>query len=641
MGSGSLRHLLKSLCYNTQWQYAVFWKFRLQSRMVVGKVAYSGRHLWVLPSDVNSRPSFDYPAEWQPQFAAGIKTILLVPVIPLGVVQLGSLETVVEELALVAQIKDLFNTFPSVSLDFPSSSIGKPFDPQLSFPSPVFQDLSSSPSLPLKVAHSKLWKNGQFILDTDKTMSKGCSTWADTPLMIMDENSNYLLQDKQMYTNHCNMTKGNLPAFVSPSVGSCILQHNATNQLIEESFPISHSWEKGMEQSHHDVMNEYLFSSSCHMLDQPPTNLNDEVVEGKTGNSLLNFCTDSLVPAFHSTCDSYPLNATVPKEDRLSSMNVVSQIGSTVGVHRASNDYLLDAVIAKIYRQSGENACDVSDEAISPNCSSEQLDTSYQTYCRSKVMSNILSSGEVLPCSPSRVMSNILSSGEVLPCSPSGSSSRIVSTLTNVSSQSEGQGNAQGNALEQSNRGTGPHRLGRRKGRIADVCRPRPRDRQMIQDRVKELREIVPNGEKCSIDALLERTIKHMVFLRKITNQAEKLRKCSHPKVHGNENWGGLKSTSNSSLAFELGGQPGICPIIVENLEQPGQMLVEVLCENRGLFLEVADVMRRLNLSILKGIMKKRTNKTWAHFIVEVSKGFQRMDILLPLMQLLQRNQSL
>ncbi|XP_068636045.1 transcription factor EMB1444-like [Aristolochia californica] len=649
MGSGSVRHLLKSLCNNTQWKYAVFWKFRHHSRMClswedgyydyrkerdplqqlsenlcfsktsgtafsgydfdadseitlphkiglavadmsylsysfdqgfVGKVASSGRHLWVLASELNSRSSFDFPAQWQSQFAAGIKTILLVPVAPLGVVQLGSLETVVEDLALVAHIKDLFNTFPSVCLDFPFSSIGDPFDPQLPFPSPVFEDLSSSPSIPLNMAHPKLLKNNPSILDMDKIMSSGCSTVrTDMPSVIMDENSHHLLQDQQMPANLCNMAKGNLPSFVCPLVGSYISQHNTMNQLMQESSPVSHSWEKGMEQGHHDVM--------------------VEAIEGKSGNNIRSFPFDSelhkaLEPAFHSVYDTYPLNATFPEEDRSGNMNVVSQMGSTVGVHKASNDYLLDAVIAKIYRQSGENACDEFDAVISSNCSSDQL------------------------------------GGEVLPCSPSGSSSRVVSTLTNVNVQSGGQGNAH----EQS-------KLGRRKGRTADVCRPRPRDRQMIQDRVKELREIVPNGGKCSIDALLERTIKHMVFLRNITNRAEKLRKCSQSKVRGNENWGGLKSTRNTSWAKEFGCQPGICPIIVENLEQHGQMLVEILCEDRDLFLEVADVMRRLNLNILKGIMEKRTKKTWAHFIVEVSKGFQRMDILLPLMQLLQRHQSL
>lgn len=39
----------------------------------------------------------------------------------------------------------------------------------------------------------------------------------------------------------------------------------------------------------------------------------------------------------------------------------------------------------------------------------------------------------------------------------------------------------------------------KRKGRSGDCQRPRPRDRQLIQDRVKELRGLVPNGSKVSL----------------------------------------------------------------------------------------------------------------------------------------------
>lgn len=36
----------------------------------------------------------------------------------------------------------------------------------------------------------------------------------------------------------------------------------------------------------------------------------------------------------------------------------------------------------------------------------------------------------------------------------------------------------------------------RKRSRPGESPRPRPKDRQMIQDRIKELREIVPNGAK-------------------------------------------------------------------------------------------------------------------------------------------------
>ncbi|KAF9665346.1 hypothetical protein SADUNF_Sadunf16G0113200 [Salix dunnii] len=209
--------------------------------------------------------------------------------------------------------------------------------------------------------------------------------------------------------------------------------------------------------------------------------------------------------------------------------------------------------------------------------------------------------------------------------------------------------------------------------------RPRPKDRQMIQDRVKELREIVPNGAKCSIDALLERTIKHMLFLQSVTKHADKLKQTGDSKE---QEWGMpwkfnwhkldmgisvLSSTRNVSdcvfyscvnmqllnkenglllkdnfeggatWAFEVGSQSMVCPIIVEDLNAPRQMLVEMLCEERGFFLEIADLIRGLGLTILKGVMETRNDKIWARFAVEANRDVTRMEIFMSLVQLLEQ----
>lgn len=169
--------------------------------------------------------------------------------------------------------------------------------------------------------------------------------------------------------------------------------------------------------------------------------------------------------------------------------------------------------------------------------------------------------------------------------------------------------------------------------------RPRPKDRQMIQDRVKELREIVPNGAKCSIDALLERTIKHMLFLQSVTNHADKLKQSGESKIIGKE--GGLlikdSYEGGATWAYEVGSQSMVCPIIVEDLNQPRQMLVEMLCEERGLFLEIADIIRGLGLTILKGVMETRNDKIWARFAVEANRDVTRMEIFMSLVRLLEQ----
>ncbi|KAF2302528.1 hypothetical protein GH714_037369 [Hevea brasiliensis] len=155
--------------------------------------------------------------------------------------------------------------------------------------------------------------------------------------------------------------------------------------------------------------------------------------------------------------------------------------------------------------------------------------------------------------------------------------------------------------------------------------RPRPKDRQMIQDRVKELREIVPNGAKCSIDALLERTIKHMQFLQSVTKHADKLKQTGESKIINKEGGLLLKDSfeGGATWAFEVGSQSMVCPIIVEDLSAPRQMLVEMLCEERGFFLEIADLIRGLGLTILKGVMEAWNDKIWARFTVESSYAFK------------------
>ncbi|MED6227367.1 hypothetical protein PIB30_112803, partial [Stylosanthes scabra] len=112
---------------------------------------------------------------------------------------------------------------------------------------------------------------------------------------------------------------------------------------------------------------------------------------------------------------------------------------------------------------------------------------------------------------------------------------------------------------EQFERSSEPAKNSKKRARPGESCRPRPRDRQLIQDRIKELRELVPNGAKCSIDSLLECTIKHMLFLQSVTKHADKLNKvadASKTKRHHTETdiLGPSSYQQGSSWAMEVGG---------------------------------------------------------------------------------------
>lgn len=54
---------------------------------------------------------------------------------------------------------------------------------------------------------------------------------------------------------------------------------------------------------------------------------------------------------------------------------------------------------------------------------------------------------------------------------------------------------------EQSDRPKEMAKINKKRGKPGENCRPRPRDRQLIQDHIKELRDLVPNGSKVTSSA--------------------------------------------------------------------------------------------------------------------------------------------
>eukprot|EP00850_Spirogloea_muscicola_P001905 SM000007S20865 [mRNA] locus=s7:611829:626196:+ [translate_table: standard] len=163
-----------------------------------------------------------------------------------------------------------------------------------------------------------------------------------------------------------------------------------------------------------------------------------------------------------------------------------------------------------------------------------------------------------------------------------------------------------------------------------DPPRPRPRDRQQIQDRVKELRDIVPNSQKCSIDGLLEKTIKHVLFLRQtVTIQS------SYKQASSESDSDAKQLSRNCPLGCSSSSS---CPIHVETLRLPRQLAVEVHCKMQHSFLEVASHLQSLGLTILKGTMEMREGKLWAQYIVEATRDIHNVEITWALTKLLQAN---
>ncbi|KAL0329158.1 UNVERIFIED_CONTAM: Transcription factor [Sesamum radiatum] len=180
--------------------------------------------------------------------------------------------------------------------------------------------------------------------------------------------------------------------------------------------------------------------------------------------------------------------------------------------------------------------------------------------------------------------------------------------------------------ISSSKRQDRPAELGRQKAKLG--TRSRLKDRQMIHDRLAELRELIPNGERMSIARLLERTIKHLNFMKNLTEQAERLQQIDKTKSEIIQEGTTRDGGGGVTWACEVGDQTMVCPLIVEDLSTKGQMLIEILCEEQGLFLEIADTIRGFGFIILKGVMEAHEDKIWAHFVVEAkSRLSSRMSV--------------
>ncbi|KAK1300244.1 Transcription factor LHW [Acorus calamus] len=305
-------------------------------------------------------------------------------------------------------------------------------------------------------------------------------------------------------------------------------------------------------------------------------------------------------------------------------------------ISETHQDHLLEAVVSKVHSSVKQNSEDsVSCKTTLTNISSASPHTSCPSY--GWVSSEEKLQKGLVALSPSLVKVDAAISGSVASACSIGTVGDYSQMAGGYKSRISLWGEGRQQEMKVDNiSATQSGKSNRKRTRPGENPRPRPKDRQMIQDRVKELREIVPNGAKCSIDSLLERTIKHMLFLQSVTKHADKLKETGEPKIKE----GGLVLKDNfeggATWAFEVGTQSMICPIIVEDLNPPRQMLVEMLCEERGFFLEIADLIRGLGLTILKGVMEARNNKVWACFAVEANSDVTRMEIFLSLVRILE-----
>ncbi|CAJ1901633.1 unnamed protein product [Sphenostylis stenocarpa] len=644
---------------------------------IVGQVAVTGKHRWICADNqvAGSGLSFEFADGWQSQFSAGIRTIAVVSIAPLGVVQLGSLNKVIEDMGFVTHVRNLF-------LSTQNYSIGQ-------CPSPIQGSLKSSLSqldILKENLSSDVMPSGFY--DTQKSMKSetadvlmplqcsgrnyaphsACGNMSDNvakqegPELYSDESSN-LLQSisnmmnvehhkfeemKPLYGRKCEEgssgckdlrleSENNMSAFLSDFVTDNNLICPSEKVIVDSAcFPSAF------------LDTVVCESDKLHLVDinqkgvlnfTQPSDANSQQHAEKSKfhtepsykdmSHVLNFpagCElhEALGPSFlkGSKCFDWPAQVnqdmkTVEMSDEISTSQLTSE---------SRPEHLLEAMVANICHSNNNDVnselsfCTSMQSALASGKNHEaSIHNAHAINSEGYSIDqlSLVKEDKHHSLSSSSGICGVMSSKGVSSAFPSSSSGQL-------------------------ERSSEPSKNSKKRARPGESCRPRPRDRQLIQDRIKELRELVPNGAKCSIDSLLERAIKHMLFLQSITKHADKLTDFgdTKSKLHHMEAdiIGSSSYEQGSSWAMEVGGHLKVHSILVENLSKNGQMLVEMLCEECSHFLEIAESIRSLGLTILKGGTKVHGEKIWICFVVEGqnNRHVHRLDILWPLVQILQ-----
>ncbi|KAI4301125.1 hypothetical protein L6164_034437 [Bauhinia variegata] len=651
---------------------------------IVGQVAVTGKHRWICADKqvTGSGSSFEFTDGWQSQFSAGIRTIVVVAVVPLGVVQLGSLNNVVEDMGVVTHIRNLFletqdfsighfpsqiqnsaknspsppdastknllseivpdclhdieRTRKSETLDsFPFKCSGKNFSPTAVYQNmavdaakhggpELYSDESSillqSITNTMNLEHKKIIEmrpvnemkcggDSSGCEDMRVETGKKVTSLAHTSVMDNSSFNDFILPSENVGVDSASFPSGFLDAIVCESDK---LRYSDINQKGVLNLP------KPLDAtSHKDTGKSGCQTETCYR---------------DTSYTLLNFpagCElhEALGPDFLKRSRYFDWEAQVNQDTK--PVVMPDEISCSQLTSESHLEHLLEAIVANVCHSNNDvnselSFCTSVRSAMAPE---RKPEASIHT------VHSINSEGFSMD-HPSLVREDkqrcLSSSGICSVMSPKGFSSTCPSSCS-----------------EQFERSSEPAKNNKKRARPGESCRPRPRDRQLIQDRIKELRELVPNGAKCSIDSLLERTIKHMLFLQSVTKHADKLNKFTDSKtklhhmevdVHGSSSY-----EQGSSWAMEVGGHLKVRSILVENLSKNGQMLVEMLCEECSHFLEIAEAIRSLGLTILKGATEAQGENTWICFVVEGqnNRTVHRLDILWPLVQILQSKSTM
>ncbi|KVH89983.1 Myc-type, basic helix-loop-helix (bHLH) domain-containing protein, partial [Cynara cardunculus var. scolymus] len=499
-------------------------------------------------------------SEFNCQFSSGIKTIAAIPVEPHGVVQFGSTEKITETSEFVNQTKRMFWEIVNVrmlEIASCSSANSQTCPPNGLFPyeDACFRDGSLGPAC---------------------SSVQSCSFSSNSQAMLLDQNepvtwlqpNNLVPLQESLASESRNLESWN--AFPTQSNTSLPLT-NKHQDLLDFGIPdeILQTGDLDISQwiPPSPVQTNDLISQTEKLVHTKTSDFICSTVSGNTGN-----WGGVLMPVnngSHLNFHSYK-----------SIKHVVSNDSNALGPRKG--------LFSELGIEKLLEGLSCTSNGMPPSCTDDRVSSAVKRMKTGNFMSSL----------QPVVYNSLEGKKEAMPKSQTGlwmANAYSMNSLSRVS---------------QAKKEVEPHKATVKKAKPG--TRPRPKDRQQILDRMAELRELIPNGEKMSIDCLLDRTIKHMLFLQSVTKHADRVKQADEPKSCKDKD----PSSNGATWACELGNQTMVCPLIVEDLSTPGHMLIEMLCEEQGFFLEMVGVIRGFGLIILNGVMEVR-DKIWTRFIVE------------------------
>lgn len=575
---------------------------------IIGKVAVMGQHCWISSSVLRSTLVYKYHEDWQFQFAAGIKTVLLVPVIPHGVLHLGSLCTVLESSALATHMKDLFYKIYNPSIPHNPSATGFGYSNTLKKPTAdgsvdpadvlahdLFDVINSSAQL-FTIEHLSLphpFTPSEFPMldvitgayDTSLTTCSGETFDANESDLWSNVN------EAPSELSHCK-------TLVDPDVTNLSFM----DKLINSNSKLSCTSVINIQDADYNNIDDFILAYMAQEYQEHTCGstivLNDNVV---TSNSSIHSKMHKDLEAIpREDLESFMWHGRLKQQESTSHSLLQANGNKAYSYsHLETNDYaefLVDAITDQVGNVPNGYSYHSTDSSTSCETQIQREDRALRL--EESAVPDAPGGREFSPIS---VKDGCMTSKMTVSV-PKG----IIRTLR-VS-----------HTIQDMHREISveiKHESGKK-----ELHRSRPRDRQLIQDRMKELRELIPDASKCSIDALLDKTITQMLFLQSVSEKAEK-----------------LQSKTSEEFRDEAKKKLENCPLRVEELEEPGHLLIEILCKEYDVFFETAHLFKGLGVSILKGELEHRSGQLWARFVVEASKCSNQMQILCPLMHLLQR----